>query len=251
MIHTRLAERDPLQTLHVTFLDTLVQTHPFSMTVKDAHTGRYFLANEAAAKCYGLTPDAYCGLTFEEIGKQWMLPAKHVEQVIQKDAQVCTTKQSLQYQQIIFMHNQTFCIEQVVKQPILDHMLAVKSILTYSQDLTFRFDLCYLFSLYKQYLSNQQSVIKFLQYLQLEIYFQKFPTKRELETLLALRKFNTTHQASQYMGINSRTVEEYKARLRDKLKIELRELLLKLRIHHEDQSLSLLTCPSPETNRGE
>lgn len=49
------------------FLGDLVRTYPSPMTVQDTHTGRYVLANAAAAQRYGLTPETYCGLTFQEI----------------------------------------------------------------------------------------------------------------------------------------------------------------------------------------
>ena len=159
--------------------------------------------------------------------------AEHIDQVLQHDAQVCETQQLLQAKQILLTHDQYLRIEQVIKQPILDTTPTVRAILTYSQDLTPRLDLAYLLALYQRYLAPKQAIQQCLRYLQLETCFYKYPTRRELETLLTLVKVNTSCQVAQRMEIHHRTVEEYKARLRDKLKIELGKVLLTLRAFHE------------------
>lgn len=219
------------------FLPEFIQVQPFPMTVKDSKTRRYCLVNTAAASLYGLTPEAYNGFTFDDIAKLNGLNPNVIQNMAKWDMQVCLKKNSVQFQQILLTCEQFIRVETIVKQPILDEHHQVIAILDSSQNHTPFADLNYLFALYQQYHSTKLAIRHFLRYLELEGYFYKFPTKQELITLLTLRKAVTAQQAALKMGVSSRTVEEYKARLHCKLKVNLHELLFKLRACYEDQTL--------------
>ena len=179
--------KNPLENVALSpFLRDFVQTAPFPMTVKDTRTGQYILANAMATQRYGLTPETYCGLTFQEIGQQQNLLADHVAAVRQHDAQVCETQQPLPYQQIICTHDPFIRVEQMTKQPLLDQTKGVIAILTYSHDLTPRLDLTDLLALYQQYLPPKQAIQQCLKYLQLDTCFYTPPNETGIGSPLSV-----------------------------------------------------------------
>lgn len=110
----------------------------------------------------------------------------------------------------------------------------VAAILTLGRDITPYADPIYLFSLYKKRYPIRQAISQFLKHLKIDSCFQEMPTNQELIALLTMRKNSVSKYVAKALNVGYKTIEEYKARIRKKLKIvSLDELLIMLRVRHE------------------
>ena len=116
--------------------------------------------------------------------------------------------------------------------PLVDTQQQVKAIFSFSQEVTAHTDLVNLYHLYKKHYPAQQAIRQFLNYLHIRTYFLALPTSQELLSLLWLVQHPQVKYVAYQLRLSHRTVEEYKARLRNKLRApcSLERLLVKLRL---------------------
>lgn len=219
------------------FLENFVHAQDFPATVKDVKTGRYCICNQSVANLSGLTTEKYLGLTAQDIGKINQLKSTVIANILFMDHQVATQAvEFVQFKQAFFTKQKFIYFEEVTKKPIKGQNGNIIAILGYSHDITPYLDLMNLFEFYRQYHhSNKQAIQYFLHYMQLDHFFHELPTKQELIVLLTMRKFSQTKQIADELALSFKTVNSYKAHLRDKLKfINLNDLIIQLRIRHEN-----------------
>lgn len=215
------------------FLEDFVSSLPFSAGIKDATTGKYLLGNLSVTSHLGLSPQEYVGLTIYDWQSIAKLSAAEVKRTLELDHQIYKEGVSANHVTEFLDHTTEYVtIHQVVRKPISSPIQPEKivAIFTYSQNITDYLNPMTLYDLYQHYYPTTQAIQLFLRYLELETCFNKLPANRELMTLLAMRENSASKYVADTLDINSRTAEEYKARLRDKLKvIGLDELLIRLR----------------------
>lgn len=223
-----------------------INTLPFAAHVRDVVTGKYILANKYQASNHGLEDTrSVTNITYSDLYhyRRSKLSALQGSLILEDryknfidDANACA---DISHKPLSFdacsLFPTGFIYKGVLKKiPLLDQKKRVVAILTFSEETTNNLDLLDLFTLYKKHYPIQQAIIQFLHYLNLTAYFQQLPTNQELTTLLILRRNSISKYVARKLSISYRTVEEYKARLRSKLKvINLDGLLVLLRMYPE------------------
>lgn len=122
-------------------------------------------------------------------------------------------------------------IANLYKIPLLDRHQRVKAIWTFSHEITPYVSHEILYKKYQNHYPSKQAVLQFLRYIEIEHYFSCLPTQQEVMALVLLSQDNRSKGVARRMKISNRTVEEYKSRLRAKLKstMSLDHLLIRLR----------------------
>ena len=117
------------------------------------------------------------------------------------------------------------------KVPLVDRRKQVKAIFSFSEEWTAYMDLVSLYQVYKKHYPAAQAILQFLNYLKIKLYFHTLPTSQELLALFVLSQNPHAKYVASQLRLSPRTVEEYKARLRDKLRVtfSLERLLVTLR----------------------
>jgi len=177
----------------------------------------------------------YIGFTLHDIAKVMHYKTTIVVNVVAVNRQIhAGALPYTQYKQIIPIHDGFIYVEEVIKRPILSKDNKIIGLLASANDITNYLDPLYLFSHYQQYHPTKEAIRHFLRYTKIQHFFYALPTKRELETLLIMRRSNATKYIAKEMQLSDKTIAENKARLKDKLKlITLNELVTKLRIRND------------------
>lgn len=217
------------------FLENFVQTQNYPATIKDSKSGRYISCNKHVASLAGLKPEEYIGLTAYDIREITQGKQEFTENAVAMDRRIITsTEPFIKYKHVWFTKKNSIFIEEVIKQPILNYNNNIIAILAYGRDITLYTPLPYLFSLYEEHLPSKKAIKYFLEHINLPHVFHELPTRKELIVLLSMCKTTNIQYIARELGITPRTIEENKARLRNKLKIiGLNELVIQLRIRHE------------------
>jgi DNA-binding CsgD family transcriptional regulator len=226
------------------FLEEFVHSQHLPAEVKEAKSGRYIMNNKAVADLSGLTPEERIGLTIYDLGKINKLPEETVNKVVKIDQEVYKEQLFVRDTIIFYKQAKTVYLEEIVKKPVLDHNNKVVAIFCYSRDLSSNVNPLFLFKCYQDLYHNalnqpKSAAIKpLLQHLRLDTCFIEIPTEQELITLLTMRKTMKSKYVAQEMDVKPRTIEEYKSRLRAKLKvIGLDEIVMQLRVHNEYETI--------------
>ena len=222
-------------------LENFLSCLNLSASIKDTKTGQYTAANETDAKLYGLKPAEQIGLTVYDIAHIAKLPTSVVEQLLKLDQAIATQTWPNAHLKLHFLAKSGFItINEAFKKPIFSNgNNKVSAILSYAHNITTYCNPTYLLFLYEKYYLTKVAIEKFLQYLKIDTFFYKFPTKRELMSLLAMRENPSAKYVAHKLKTSTRTVEEYKARLRIKLKvISLDEVLVSLSKRHEYETIN-------------
>lgn len=220
------------------FLSDLIQASFFAANIKDARTGKFRESNAYESQIAGLNPDEYNRLDIHDVGNILNLEKSLIEKVVQIDQKVITSAASQHFLQAILEKSGFIRIGNNLKLPIFDNHQREKviAIFSYSYDITAQYSVECLFELYKKYYSIKEAILFLLKYLKIDHLFFKLPTYRELLTLLTMRRNASSKYVSRKINISSRTVDEYKVRLRHKLKMmALDDLLVLLRVQNEQQ----------------
>jgi DNA-binding CsgD family transcriptional regulator len=233
-------------------LYTLIHTLPGAAHVRTTDTGKYFIVNQLHAINHGFTNiEAATGITYQDIYHHRLakleslqgsltLEAQHKILIERINGQADQAKQPLRSHLCTLFPTGRIHSGLLIKIPILGHTQRVVAVLTFFEDRTHELDLFELYNLYKKHYPIQQAIMQFLKYLNIRQYFKKLPTNQELIILLMLRRNAISKYAARLLGISYRTVEEYKARLRNKLiLVNLDKLLVLLRIQREKPFISL------------
>lgn len=221
-------------------LENFIDSLHIPASIKDAKTGKYQIVNTSESERYALKPEEQIGLTVREIGKLAKLSDLVINKILNQDQSIATQITSNSLRKMHFLVNPGFVmIDQSFKRPVFNSNGEIVAILGYAQDITTYCNLLLLFSLYEQYYEKGEAIQRFLSYLKIDTIFYKNPTRKELLTLLAMRENSTSKEVGNHLEISSRTVEEYKARLRMKLKtISLDELAILLIKRNEYETLN-------------
>jgi hypothetical protein len=222
-------------------IENFVHLQHFPASIKDAKTGRYQACNAALSTRDGIPMPEYIGLTSYSIGEMMHHKEAMIKNAVEMDKRIFNgIVPYTQYKQILPIYEGFISIEEVIKKPIINKQEGIiVGLFAYARDITPYVDPLYLFSVYQQYYPIKKAIQYFLRSIQLEHVFYSLPTKRELMTLLAMRKTSNAKYMARELNLSPRTVDENKSRLRDKLKvIPLDELLIKLRIRNELYSIN-------------
>jgi hypothetical protein len=234
----------PVLSINLEQMAMVIDTLPFATHMRILSSNQYVLANLQHAKQLGFQRTeevmhiAYPYIArhrrqrIAELGGNLELEEAYQRFIHQVNAQTELAKEPRRFQVCTLFPTGFIYIGIVQKIPILSAHQCTNAILTFSQDITTRFDLVDIYQLYKRnYTEGKRAIQQFMKYLGIEDFFRILPTHRELLTLLMFRKDARAKYAARQLGLSDRTVEEYKARLRNKLKnhISLEQLLLKLR----------------------
>ena len=227
-------------------LYTLIHALPFAAHIRNIDTGKYIIANKAHAENYGFTEASiitdfsyddkyhYRRNKLESLKGSLILEDEHKAFIDLANMQADTSKQPLHFKICTLFPTGFIYAANLKKIPLFDYQDKINAVLTFSEDITHSLDLLGLYHLYKKHYPIQQAIRQFLNYIKIAHYFHKLPTNQEVTTLLMLRYSTTSKYVARKLDISYRTVEEYKARLRNKLKvINLDGLLLLLRMHFE------------------
>jgi hypothetical protein len=221
----------------------VVNTLPFAAHVRLLNANRYILANLQHAQQLGFDK------VQDVLNISYSYIARHREQCIttlkgnlelekvyqhficQANIKTELAKKPRRFQVCTLFPSGFIYIGRIHKIPILDAYQRVNAILTFSQDITKDFDLLDIYPIYKRHYSDsKQAIQQFIKYFEIDEYFRLPPTQRELLTLLMFRKDVKARYVAQQLKLSDRTIEEYKSRLRNKMKahVTLEQVLLKL-----------------------
>jgi DNA-binding CsgD family transcriptional regulator len=234
----------PVLSINLEQMAMVIDTLPFATHMRVLASNQYVLANLQHAQQLGFQrTEEVVHISYPyiarhrreciaELGGSLELEDAYQRFIHQANAQTELAKEPRRFQVCTLFPTGFIYIGIVQKIPILSAKQHVNAILTFSQDITTRFDLADIYLLYKRnYTEGKRAIQQFMKYLGIGDLFRIFPTHRELLTLLMFRKDARAKYVARQLGLSDRTVEEYKARLRNKLKthISLEQLLLKLR----------------------
>lgn len=228
-------------------LYALVNQLPFAANVRDIETGKFTIANELQALNHGfLNANAMIGMNLNHFFEHRLKKLSNLQGSLEYEKK---------YQHFIYEANKITEAERTPKEfilcalfptgfiyistlkkiPIVSENGQVTKMLTFSQETTPSMNLLSLYHLYKEhYLVQAQAITQFLKYLNILGHFSRLPTNQEVTTLLMLRRSSISKYAARQLKISYRTIEEYKARLRNKLKsTSLDDLLISLRMRSE------------------
>jgi hypothetical protein len=227
-------------------LYTFINTLPFAAHVRDIKTNKYIIANKFQATNHGFQDvDSVINVTYSDIYHyrrqkistlqgSLILEDQYKAFIDEANLQADASQTPLTFKACTLFPTGFIYMGLLKKIPLKDHKQRVVAILTYSEETTHHLDLLDLYNLYKKHYPVHQAISQFLHCLHITHYFQQLPTNQELITLLMLRRNSISKYVARQLGISYRTVEEYKARLRSKLKkINLDGLLVCLRMHPE------------------
>jgi DNA-binding CsgD family transcriptional regulator len=222
----------------------LIHTFPGAAHARLVETGKYFIVNQHHTTNHGFTDiDAAINITYNDLfhHRSKKIDELHGSLELEKQHRKLIETVNLQADHankpictdICALFPTGFIQVGVLKKiPIFGYKNKVVSIFTLFEEKTGFLDLIELYSLYKNHYPLQQAITQFLTYLNIRQYFQKLPTNQELIILLRLRQNPIAKYTARILGINYRTVEEYKTRLRNKLiLVSLDSLLILLRMH--------------------
>ncbi len=217
------------------FLSDFMTTFQHPANVKDSKTGKYLLVNQATVDVCGLqSEEEFIGLTVQDLDglvqSRWGDTYVHVIENL--DAEVKQRQHKVADTNRVLLANGGFVrIQNMWKIPVFNSRHQIKTIFTYSEDVTQTIDLLSLFALYKQLYSDTRMAIDlFMRYLKMDHYFSENLTETELGVLIAM-KYNSAHKSvARKLSIQPKTVEIHTSHLRNKLKDGcLYKLLAKLR----------------------
>jgi hypothetical protein len=218
------------------FLETFIEHAPFPVSLKAVDTGRYIKANSQAAHFAGLTLDRFIGMNIQDIANQIHLEPHFINQVLEMDQNVIQHHEVYSFQQIFVDYAKEVQIQRVVKLPtIAPHMdNSITGILSYSLDIKPQIDLNQLFEIYQRYFPPATAIIHFLQYLKVSQFFYEAPSQQEMDVLLSMRKCSHSKYIAEALHIPYRTVDIYKASLREKTHtLDLEEIVSLIRVRND------------------
>lgn len=231
-------------------LEMLIHLLPFAAHIRDTKTNKYILANQQQAENQGYSSITHVtNVTYEDIyhyrcqrlkalkGNLY-LEAYYKNIIDQLNNQIETKKEPLKYQINTLFPTGFIYVGILHKIPLFTEKKVLKGIFTFSKEITSNVNLIVLYQIYKKHYPLNQAINQFLNYLHINHYFLTPPTNQEVMTLLTLRTNSSAKYIAKHYKISSRTAEEHKLRLRNKLKdISLEELLIQLRTQYEITSL--------------
>ena len=216
------------------FLSSLIDIFPYPAHVKDILPGKYIFSNQKNAEIYGMNSEDVIGMTVNDLNtlmqKNW--DCKYPKTVEQLDYSVKENKEPvIDKERVILTKNGIIRLQNMTKVPVISLNHKVTAVFTFSEDLTGKADLFYVFSLYRKYYSRNRACLQFLNYLKLTDTFIKMPSVAEIYVLLAMREDNAQKGIAERINIKPKTVEDHVRHLREKLvsAITLESLLVTLR----------------------
>jgi hypothetical protein len=213
----------------------LIHHFDYPVDVKDARNWKYILSNSAASEVSGLSPDERRGMDIHDIARINRIKETAVQKVVRADYQVVEKAESVNFHHVFLRKDGVLVVDKVIKKPIFGQSGTPLAVLSYAYGITRQIELASLYKFYRSYYSTKQAIQYFLQHVCLDNEFQVPPTDRELKVLLVMQNYIVASKhVARLMQLSPRTVEEYKSRLRYKLKrITFDELLLKLRTYNQ------------------
>lgn len=224
-------------------LQTLINSLQGAAHARTTDQGQYFMANQKHANNHGFSSiEASIGINYAEMRQHrreqllalkgsLILEEKHVACIEKLNWQADHAKEPVSSAVCTLFPTGNIHAGLLNKIPILNDQRTTVAVLTFFEDKTSTIPLATLYAFYKKHYPMHQAIIQFLRYLKIAKYFSKIPTNQELTILLMLRQNSASKYVAKAMQINYRTVEEYKARLRNKLTaISLEQLLVILRL---------------------
>jgi DNA-binding CsgD family transcriptional regulator len=231
--------------IHTELVNAFVTGLPFESCVIDSQTGKHLLVNESYIADQGfkqreeilrMTLNELFALRRNRIEKlqgDLQLEAEYKVRIHYAHQYVCEESKWIRFPVHYLSLNGFVRAQELIKIPLLENG-QVQALLTYAVERTDRLDLVELYQLYQRHYPKHMDAIRsFLGYLKLAQHFYTLPTHRELLALLTMCKHEAAKFVAAQLGIHSRTVEEYKHRLRSKLNgVNLQHLLILLRKYH-------------------
>jgi hypothetical protein len=207
----------------------LIDHFDYPIDIKDAWTGKYIRNNLAASEVSGLSPEERLGMDIQDIAKINRIKDTTIAKVVNADQQVVKTGLPASFNHIFLNKDGSLLVDKVVKKPILGQQGRPIAILSYAYTVTQYIDLAELYAFYRTYYNKRNAVQRFLKHLHLEREFIEPPTDQELFALLVIQKnVSASKYVAKLMNLSPRTIEEYKSRLRSKLRTLTFEKLLSI-----------------------
>lgn len=209
-------------------------------------SGKYLYANQSSINLFGLNnQNDLIGIDAKELNVKvkhhWH--SEYEQAVVDLDNFVMKKRQSgVDYMRAIPCHDGTLRIQNMIKKPMVSkYSDRVTAIFTFSENLTDYVDRIALLNLYVKFYSSHESAIQyFLKYLNIDGLFQKYPSLREMETILLLSILGNHKSVSNQMGVSVRTIEENIRRVKQsKLKEDYFWLVLLELIRNEKRNIKL------------
>lgn len=233
-------------------LSNFIEQAPFSAHLRDTKTNRYILSNQFSANNIGLdTSRDLIGLKPRDViehrlqseqGLDYNLAWKEklrilLDKTYELSSQVLIEKVPAIQRDIELSLSGFIRVTQTIRSPVFDSQKRVVAIASLDCDFVQQCELFYLFQLYTRYLLPKKAIRNFLTYLEVESYFSKMPTCRELTAMLFMRQNSSSKYVAGRLNVSSRTIDEYKARLGAKLvDTSLASLLINLRARNESNN---------------
>ena len=211
----------------------LIDHFDYPIDVKDVRTGKYIRNNIAASSVSGLSKEERVGMDIHDIAKINRINDNVVTKLIYADQKVITTSASTCFSHVFLNKEGILLVDKVIKRPILGQYGEPIAILSYAYTVTPYVDLSQLYAFYKMYYSKKNAVNQFLKYLNIGKEFVEPPTDQELRALLIMQSsVSASKYVAKLMHLSPRTIEEYKSRLRGKLKSISFDSLLSILRHY-------------------
>lgn len=206
--------------------------------------GKYLYANQSSINLFGLnSQNDLIGIDAKELNVKvkhhWH--SEYEQTVVELDNFVIKKRQSgVDYMRAIPCQDGTLRLQNMIKKPMVSkYSDRVIAIFTFSENLTNYVDRIALLNLYvKFYSSHELAVQYFLKYLNVGYLFNKYPSLREMETIILLALLGNRKSVSNRMGVSVRTIEENIRRVKQsKLKEDYFWLVLLERIRNEKRDI--------------
>lgn len=218
-------------------LFSLVAAMPNPANIKNAHTGKYIIANKSELDAFILkNVDDMIGLTVHDLDN-FMRPHWgnfFAEEVAALDKEVQSSGQSKIIKNRVFRDRRGIVhIRDVCKCPFFScsNNKQVTAIITLTFDYTDETNLITLYGKYKQIYNNKSDAIKyFSQYLKISDFFYDPLTEKELLCLLIAKVHQTHKDMANNLGITIKTIEAHLSNITNKLKqVSVRDVIVFLR----------------------
>jgi hypothetical protein len=216
------------------FVEDLIYSFNGSAHLKDLKSGKYIFSNEINAVNVGMyqAADLY-GLTVRDLDRQmqqnWGDLATRIESF--ENQLRHQYKIILDDRQLSILPSGDLAIHNMKKYPILNSKNKIMGIVTLSELVTHQFDIFQQLEFYLTFYQSQGKKIaiqKFLNYLQIAVYFMELPTLGELRILLLKSRKSTAKVIAAQLFISPLTVETHLKRIRDKINTDINSLIERL-----------------------
>lgn len=212
----------------------LLHTTKSSAHVKDISTGKYVDSNEINVKKFGFKKaEEIIGATIWDLN-HFMKPfwgENLVNEIEALEQKVIFTQQPMSDKRAFLTKTGKIWIHDMTKIPVINQKGNVSSIFTLSENITHKYDLAELWKIYMSlYNSKKLAIANYLEHININKFFNELPTEGELMVLITKAKTPHSKGIAKILDISPRTVDCHIAKLKDKAKIDISDIVLFIRV---------------------